>query len=342
VLDVPFVGDELDAALASCRDGSPGIDGIVYRDIRQLNAESQAGLLRFFNEVWLSGEVPEAWKVAVLIPVPKAGKDRSLISSYRPIALQSCVLKVFERMVNKRLQWFLEKEHCFHGAQFGFRQGRSAQDAVLLLETGIREAWIKGLVVLAVFLDIKAAYDTVAHSVVLSALGTMGLSDQVVCVIRALLTGRRFVTRAGGACSAPSVAQRGLPQGSCLSPLLFAAFLNGLIALVAPCSNIAAYADDVALWLVGGDLTELVVVMQQVVALVEVWLQDRGMELSSAKSQVVVFSRRGPHVVSLVIGGQQICSSSRVRYLGVWLDYDLSCSRRSVSCVTVLLVALRF
>jgi len=105
--------------------------------------------------------VPEAWKHAILVPVCKAGKERFLVTNYRPISLLSCVSKVYERLLAARLTWFLERNACLHEAQFGFRRNRSAQDAVLYLETGIREAWVQGALVVAVFLDIRAVYDTV-------------------------------------------------------------------------------------------------------------------------------------------------------------------------------------
>jgi len=322
--DEPFSLLELEAALSVCREGAPGVDGVRYSHLRGLNADAKQELLTLFNAVWNGQGVPEAWKFAVVTPVPRAGKERFLLASYRPISLLSCVGKLFERMVIARLQWYVEQEGVLHRAQFGFRRHRNAQDAVLFLESGIREAWLQGSVVLAVFLDVRAAYDTVVHCWLFQALSGMGISSKLAECLRAMVSDRVFVTRVGGWFSAPRRMNRGLPQGSCLSPLLFVVFLNSLLCAVAPHANVAAFADDVAIWLVGPCVEDLVQAMQAVIRFVEGWLTDRGMSLSPGKSQVVLFARGAVPEVTVEIGGVPVRNVKEVRYLGVILDAALT------------------
>jgi len=118
---------------------------------------------------------------------------------------------------------------------------------------------------------------------------------------------------------------RGLPQGSCLSPFLFAVFLNPMLESVARFVNISAYADDVALWVLGSDVEEMSRQLQLALGVVEDWLGERHMLLSPEKSQLVVF-RRGQDTTraSLQIAGQVVHSITEVKYLGVTLDSSLS------------------
>lgn len=95
----PFSLAEFKAALSSCSNSSPGGDRVVY-DIRYLNAESQMALLSLFNRIWAAGYIPSTWKEAIVIPILKTGKDPSSVSSYRLIALTSCICKLFKKMIN--------------------------------------------------------------------------------------------------------------------------------------------------------------------------------------------------------------------------------------------------
>ena len=67
-------------------------------------------VLDIFNNIWATGETPACWKEATVIPIPKPGKDAKNPSNYRPISLTSCLCKTMERMINKRLVWFLGKK----------------------------------------------------------------------------------------------------------------------------------------------------------------------------------------------------------------------------------------
>ena len=64
-------------------------------------------LLNIFNKTWSSGNFPSDWRKAIVIPIPKPGKDPTNPTNYRPIALVSCICKTMERMINRRLVWHL-------------------------------------------------------------------------------------------------------------------------------------------------------------------------------------------------------------------------------------------
>lgn len=93
----PFNVAELKAALNSCHNSAPGGDRIMYEMIRNLHPEAQNALLSLYNTLWAAGYIPTSWKEAIIIPIHKQGKDPSLASSYRPIALTSCLCKLYEK-----------------------------------------------------------------------------------------------------------------------------------------------------------------------------------------------------------------------------------------------------
>ena len=72
--------------------------------------------------IWRTGKFPEDWHKAVIIPIPKPGKDKTEATNYRPIALTSCICKTMEIMIDERLVWFLESNNLISGNQAGFRK----------------------------------------------------------------------------------------------------------------------------------------------------------------------------------------------------------------------------
>ena len=87
--------------------------------------------------IWASGEIPECWKEATVIPISKPDKDSKNPSNYRPISLMSCVCKTMERMIDARLVWFLEKNNVLTKYQSGFEKGLTTTDQLIRLESFI-------------------------------------------------------------------------------------------------------------------------------------------------------------------------------------------------------------
>lgn len=107
-------------SLNCCNKFTSGLDRIVYEMLKSLPLETQKTLLSLYNATWLSGKMPTSWKEAIAIPILTQGKDASLVASYRPIALTSCLCKLFDKMINRRLIYFLETNNLLDQFQCGF------------------------------------------------------------------------------------------------------------------------------------------------------------------------------------------------------------------------------
>ena len=155
-----FTFKELKSALNKAHDSSPGQDKIHYQFLKHLPSTSLSVLLDIFNDIWQSGVFPLSWWEALVIPIPKPGKDASDPANYHPIALTSCLFKTLERMVNNSLVWFLEKNNLIVDVQSGFRGQRGTIDHLVRFETFVREAFINRQHVVSVSFDLEGAYDT--------------------------------------------------------------------------------------------------------------------------------------------------------------------------------------
>ena len=132
---------ELKAALQKCNDSAAGLDCIHYQLLTHLPEESLYVLLKAFNHIWMTGSFPSSWREAIVIPIPKQGRDPSNPGDYRPIALTSCLCKTMERLVNTRLVWHLESHGLLTDLQCGFRRFHSTTDHLVCFGSFIRDAF---------------------------------------------------------------------------------------------------------------------------------------------------------------------------------------------------------
>ena len=168
-------------------DTATGPDDIHYHMLKHLPETALDTHLHIFNDIWTTGVFPERWRLATIIPIPKPGKDHAEPTNYRPIALTSCFCKTLERMINKRLVWYLESNNLITKLQSGFRAERSTNDNLVRLETFIRDAFIKREHVVAVFFDLEKVYDTTWRYGILKDLHNFGMKGRLPNFIKSFL-----------------------------------------------------------------------------------------------------------------------------------------------------------
>ena len=192
-LSSPFSLSELLSAIEKSRDSSPGPDLIPYSFFKHFPKPLLLKILQNYNNILKSGSVPESWKYQTVIPIPKPGKDLSLGSSFRPIALSCCFLKIFERMIKSRLEWFIENNDKLPSWQFGFRKGRSCIDNLSTLVTDVQLAKSNKRETIACFLDVRSAYDNVLLPILFDKLTMLGVPEEVCVLIFNIMCERRLL-----------------------------------------------------------------------------------------------------------------------------------------------------
>ena len=217
--------------------------------LSNLSEQALHHVLRLYNTSWMEGTIPDPWRHSIVIPMLKDGKDPTRPDSYRPISLTSHLCKLMESMVVGRLRWYLESKKHFHPSQSGFRQGRSTLDHILRLHDTVYKALNNQRSVLAVFLDIEKAYDMVWRNGLLIKLHKLGIQGNMLKWIRSFLSNRSFQVRIGNTLSDTFKIDNGIPQGSVISPILFAVMMNDLPSEIG--MENALFADNCAVWKVG-------------------------------------------------------------------------------------------
>ena len=165
-LDNEFTQTEIELAIRTLKDSTPGEDQIHNSMFRNAPTEFINVVLKYFNSIWKTGQYPGEWKNATIIPILKPQKDNQNICSYRPIALTSCYGKLMEIIVNNRLTWKLEQENLLNPVQFGFRPQRGTNDPLLAFTEDVYANFQKKNVTLAAMIDFEAAFDKIPHTTI--------------------------------------------------------------------------------------------------------------------------------------------------------------------------------
>ena len=142
IFEQPFSKNELRQALSKLKSRkAPGPDRIHSEMILWLGPVGKDVLLRLINLSWKTGELPQIWKNALLMPILKKDKNPAEPRSFRPISLTSCIGKVAERMINRRLYWYLETSGYLGKNQAGFRKGKCTEDQLFRLTQSIQDGF---------------------------------------------------------------------------------------------------------------------------------------------------------------------------------------------------------
>ena len=262
LLNTSFTLKEMETQLDQCKDSALGPDDITISMIKHLTTPAKHTLLKALNKLWEANVYPEQWSKEIKLPFLKPGKDPNLPSSYRPISLTSCICKLFERMVNHRLMWFLENNNILCPEQSGFRKHRSTIDALTQLTSHIEKEFKEKKHTVAVFFDLEKAYNTVWRPEILNYMHEMGLRGNPPTFAEGFLSFQEFCIRVGASHSEYFVQEEGLPQGSVLSVTLFAIAINEITKQLGPEVHCTLYVDDFTIFVSAATITHSTRIIQ--------------------------------------------------------------------------------
>lgn len=143
-------------------DTAAGVDKITVKLLKTIQNSILYPLLYIYNLSIKYCLFPEKFKIAVVAPLFKGG-NRAEINNYRPISMIVNFAKLLGKIIKNRLMKYFESNDLLSKNQFGFRPGLSTEDALYSVTKFISNSLDNGEKPLAIFLDLKKAFDTVNH-----------------------------------------------------------------------------------------------------------------------------------------------------------------------------------
>ena len=287
-------------------------------------------LAHLFNIAIETSTFPDSWKIARVTPIYKVG-EKCERSNYRPISVLPVIARLFEKLVFDQLYQYLDENGFLSPDQSGFRALHSTVTSLLKCTddwySGLDTGQMTGLI----FIDLKKAFDTVDHEILCQKLYLYGVQDRELAWFKSYLSNRKQFARANGADSKIEEIDIGVPQESCLGPLLFLVYINNL-SLVIKNSKTSVYADDTSIYCCSKDVPQLNREINEDLEQLDEWLMGNKLSLNVAKTHSMLIATQQKHK-SLAysdirfdpkIREKEIEIRSKAKYLGVQIDDNLN------------------
>ena len=269
------------------------------------------------NNSLLTGTVPDLWKEAIVKPIFK-NKDKSCVDNYRPVSLTCTASKICEKVIISPLTEYLESHNLLSSAQAGFRSNRSISTQLVETVSKFHRYMRNGNSFDCVYFDFRKAFDSLDHRLLLHKLYLAGIRDPLLRWFRNFLYGRTQAVSVDNAFSQKSPVLSGVPQGSCIGPLLFILFIDDITDQMPPGVSCGLYADDlkIAASVVNSST------LQTTIDSISDWAIQWNMKLSAPKCLVLHF---GPlqNRTSFSIDNVALSTPETVRDLGIVMNSQL-------------------
>ena len=305
------------------KGGVAQIPTIIYKTLVPYILKPLTALI---NKIIYTNTFPNIWKQALVTPLPKSG-DPSNPSNHRPISSLPILSKIAEKLITSQMRHYLESNILIAPTQYGFRQNHSAQSLLLQLSN----KWLKILdntsgdrYICLTALDVKKAFDTVDHHLLLSKMPNyFKFHPSAIELMSSYLSSRKQCVKTNGVISNNRSVTSGVPQGSVLGPLLFIMYINDLASKF-PCY---LFADDCIIEQYGETAVSAVNKTNIIIPEITNWYQNNLLKLNCSKTAVLVISNKPVNKANLAvikIDGHVATYTDTIKYLGLHLDSALS------------------
>ena len=228
-------------------------------------------------------------KIGKVCPIYKGKGSKSDPDNYRPISVLSVIARLFEKLIHEQL--FPYFNDYLYKNQSGFRPKYSTQTALL----NTTNQWFLNIdrndYNFAVFLDLRKAFDTVNHSILLEKLKFHRIRGTELKWFESYLSERQQYCSINNHDSTLETVKSGIPQGSSLGPLLFLIYINDL-----PCalenSELDIYADDTGIFVSGKNMRILEEKVNSDLHHVCSWLKTNKLSLNALKCKYMIIGSR--------------------------------------------------
>ncbi|XP_037811414.1 uncharacterized protein LOC119615056 [Lucilia sericata] len=290
-------------------DSAGGADGITYRMLLNLSDSGRKKLFAVLNRIWISGNIPDIWRHIKVHPIPKR-EDSVDITDYRPICLLPVLLKCIEGMLKPHMEQFANSRKIIPERSFAFRKNMSTTQCINDLINTVQYLRTEKRKVVAICIDIEKAYDHVNVNTLGAKLMEMGFNRKLVLWLTSYLQDRTLHLH-----DAKTKTNRGLAQGSGLSPILFNLYTASLHNIEDENTYIFQFADDFFILAFDETWDEALDILERKFGEFIYDCEQLDLNINYDKTTVTSFGRRSSQI-NLNFNGRMLTEVKEIKYLG--------------------------
>ena len=334
--------DEVLQIIKNLKNSSHGHDQVKSQVVKYIAPQLTFPLTHLINLSLKAGIFPDKLKKAVITPIYKNGEKKS-VKNYRPISVLSVFSKIYERVAYKQLITFLNSYNILSPQQFGFRNGFSSDYALISTMDHIISELNNRNSIIALGLDIRKAFDTINHKILIEKMDHYGIRNVTLSWFRSYLEHRTHQVKIDTYFSKEELITCGVPQGSILGPLLFILYLNDFVN-VNPNNHNVLYADDTNIFFTTDPNAQNVDRINIQLDYLNKWFAVNHLSLSHEKTNYMFFSNnRPPENIMLKIGNCILSQVRAAKFLGVmiddkltWIDHIEYIKKKVSKCISII------
>ena len=326
-LDFRITHKEVQKAITKLKNNkSPGLDGICNEMLKCSNEPIIALITKIFNTVLLTGTYPKIWNKGYVSAIHKS-KNKEDPNNYRCLTINSSFGKLFNQILNNRLNDFLVKNEIIHPCQIGFQKNKRTADHIYTLNTVIKKyTKLYKKKIYACFVDLRKAFDKVWHTGLLFKLQMVNVSTNFYNIIKCMYSENEICMKFNDYITDYLKPTLGVKQGDNLSSSLFNIYINDIISYFThDCSPIIIgdqkihclmFADDLII------LSESATGLQKSLDILHNYCNTWKLEINESKSKVIIFeSKKQSCNTNFLIGNTNLERVYEYKYLGITIDY---------------------
>ena len=327
--------DEVRRIILESSNASSRLDPIPTSLVKLCCHELAPIIAEIINLSFAEGIVPDHWKIALVLPILKKFGLDFMFENFRPISNLPFVAKSAEKATISQLSIHCVENAPFPECQSAYRKNHSTETALLKIQNDILLSMDRQEVTLLVLIDLSAAFDTIDHAILLETLEKdFGVTGNALKWLTSYLSERKQTILIKDHESEVFNLQSGVPQGSCLGPVLFILYVAGLFKVIDKhLPNAHTYADDTQIYHSFRPDTSLsqdaaLKSIENCVADIRAWMLSNRLLINDSKTEFIIIGSKQQlskiNINEIRVGESTIEPVEVVQSLGMWFDSHMS------------------
>ena len=327
-LDNPITRSEIIEEISSLKNNKAvSFDRVSNEILKAGKLVLANSLLKLFNPILSSTFYPSNWKHDILSPLHKSG-EKSDPNNYRGLAVSSCLGKLFNKILQRRLDKYCKKFNHISILQGSGKAGSRTSDHLLILRC-LFDKYVKhqGKHLFTCFVDLRKAYDTVPRTQLFyTLLRDYSIGGNFLKILQQIYNDNKIFVKLSEGLVQPFKTTVGVKQGCVFSPILFNLFINKICSIFdTNCDpvqlnnlkvNCLLWADDLLL------VSKTASGLQNSINKIHQFYNSMGLDVNIKKTKVMVMNKRGKKldkIYEFTLGNKKIEITDEYQYLGIKL-----------------------